>query len=40
MMGLREDRIERVPLKIVVEEDHPLDPGLYELVGELARIPR
>ena len=40
MMGLKEDRIGRVPMEEVVGEDRPLDPGLYELVGALARIPR
>ena len=40
MVGLRGDSIERVPLEMVVEEDHPLDPGFYKLAGELARIPR
>jgi 6-phosphofructokinase 1 len=40
MVGLREDRIERVPLETVIEEERPLDQSLYELTGELARIPR
>ena len=40
MMGLRGNRIERVPLEKVVGEERPLDPGLYKLAGALARIPR
>lgn len=40
MMGLRKDRVERVPLDGVVGEERPLDRGLYELAGALARIPR
>lgn len=40
MVGLRGNRIERVPLEKIVGEDQPLDPNLYKLAGELARIPR
>ncbi|PLS84516.1 MAG: hypothetical protein CYG60_17605 [Actinobacteria bacterium] len=40
MVGLRGDAIERHALDDVVGGERPLDPGLYELAGALARIPR
>ncbi len=40
MVGLQGNSIERVPLEGIVGEERPLDPGLYELAGALARIPR
>lgn len=40
MVGIRGDAIERHALDDVVGGERPLDPGLYELAGALARIPR
>ena len=39
MVGLKGDRIERVPLDSVVGEESPVDPDLYRLAGVLAAIP-
>ena len=40
IVGLQGTRIERAGLVEIVGEDRPLDPGLYNLAGELASIPR
>ena len=39
MVGLNGDRIERMPLGEVVDEQRPLDPELYELAEVLAALP-
>lgn len=37
MVGLRGERVERLPLKEVTEKQRPLNPEMYELVEVLAR---
>src|SRR5215204_2591629 len=39
MVGLSGDRIERIPLDEVVDEQRPLDPDLYNLAGVLSALP-
>ncbi len=39
MVGLKGDRVERVPLEQVVGEERPVDPELYRLAGVLAATP-
>jgi len=39
MVGVRGQRIERVPLEEVAGKSRPLDPGLYEMAGVFAELP-
>ena len=39
MVGIRGQRIERVPLDEVVSKEQPLDPDLYRMAGVLAELP-
>ena len=39
MVGLKGDKMERIPLDGVVGEGRPLDPDLYRLAGVLAALP-